>query len=189
MHADAAVATARRSWRGPAIVVAIGLVVVAIDQWTKWWAEQNLSGRPSVEVVGEFLQFTFVRNPGGAFSLGTEHTWVFSIVAVLVTCAILWYSRRVTSGWWLLALGVLLGGAVGNLVDRFLQPPGPGVGHVVDFLHLPNWPVFNVADMAVVGGAATIVILSLLGVEPGGGPNDSDSAATELPYWLSESAP
>lgn len=121
--------------------------------------------------------------------MGTEHTWVFSIVAVLVTCAILWYSRRVTSGWWLLALGVLLGGAVGNLVDRFLQPPGPGVGHVVDFLQLPNWPVFNVADMAVVGGAATIVILSLLGVEPGGGPNDSDSAATELPDRLSESAP
>lgn len=163
------------------MVVAIAVVVVGIDQWTKWWAEQSLSGRPPVQVVGDVLQFTFVRNPGGAFSLGTQYTWVFSIVAVAVAIAILWYSRRVTSGWWLLALGVLLGGAVGNLVDRVIQPPGPGVGHVVDFLQLPNWPVFNVADMAVVGGAATIVILSLLGVEPtaaaGGDGADADSDA------------
>lgn len=159
-------APTRRSWRGPLVVSAIGLSVVVIDQWTKWWAEQSLSGRPPVQVLGEFLQFTFVRNPGGAFSLGTQYTWLFSLVATLVAVGIVWYSRRVRSGWWLLALGVLLGGAVGNLVDRVIQPPGPGVGHVVDFLQLPNWPVFNVADMAVVGGACTIVILSLLGVDP-----------------------
>lgn len=162
---------------------------MAIDQCTKWWAEQNLAGRPAVEVVGEFLQFTFVRNPGGAFSLGTQYTWVFSIVAVLVSLGILWYSRRVTSGWWLLALGTLLGGAVGNLVDRVIQPPGPGVGHVVDFLQLPNWPVFNVADMAVVGGAATIVILSLLGVEPSARRTATDPGELEAADRLSESAP
>lgn len=153
-------------WRSQAVVLAIGVAVVGVDQLTKWWAEQALAGRPPIEVVGQLLQLTFVRNPGGAFSIGTDHTWVFSVVATAVAIAIVWYSRRVTSGWWLAALGVLLGGAVGNLIDRFIQPPGPGMGHVVDFLKLPNWPVFNVADMAVVGGAVAIIVLSVLGVEP-----------------------
>lgn len=160
-----------------AIVLLIGAGVVALDQITKWWAEQSLSGKPPVQVLGEVLQLTFVRNPGGAFSLGTQHTWIFSLVATCVAVAIIWYSRTVTSGWWLLALGVLLGGAVGNLVDRMVQPPGPGRGHVVDFLQLPNWPVFNVADMAVVGGATAIVVLSLLGVEPRPG---ADAESTEV---------
>lgn len=163
------------SWRGTAIVLGIGVVVLAIDQWAKWWAEHALAGKPPTQVLGEFLQFTFVRNPGGAFSIGTQYTWLFSVVATCVAITILFYARRVTSTWWLLALGLLVGGAVGNLVDRVIQPPGPGVGHVVDFLQLPNWPVFNVADMAVVGGASAIVILSLMGVEPAV-PASSDPA-------------
>lgn len=158
------------------VVLLIGVAVVIVDQLTKWAAEQSLAGRPPVEVVGEYLRLTFVRNPGGAFSIGTQYTWLFSLVAVAVAVGILWYSRRVTSGWWLTALGVLLGGAVGNLVDRFVQPPGPGMGHVVDFLQLPHWPVFNVADMAVVGGAGAIAVLSLLGVDPSGGRQDDPAA-------------
>lgn len=163
-------------WRSQAVVLAIGAGVVLVDQTTKWWAEQTLAGKPPVQVVGELLQFTFVRNPGGAFSIGTDRTWLFSIIATVVSVAIVWYSRRVTSRWWLAALGVLLGGAVGNLIDRVIQPPGPGVGHVVDFLQLPNWPVFNVADMAVVGGAITIIVLSVLGVEPARSPSGSSDA-------------
>lgn len=162
--------------RGTLIVLLVAAGVLVIDQITKWWAEQALAGRPPVEVVGELLQFTFVRNPGGAFSLLTSHTWLFTVVALGVAGAILWYSRRVRSGWWLAALGVLLGGALGNLVDRFVQPPGPGVGHVVDFIELPNWPVFNVADMAVVSGAVAIVVLSLLGVDPAGRAAHDESA-------------
>lgn len=171
--------------RSTLVVIVVAAAVLIIDQATKWWAEQALAGRPPVEVVGELLQFTFVRNPGGAFSLLTSHTWLFTVVAVAVAGAILWYSRRVRSGWWLAALGVLLGGALGNLVDRFLQPPGPGMGHVVDFIELPNWPVFNVADMAVVGGAIAIVVLSLLGVDPAGGtdrePKLTDRATEPAP--------
>ncbi|MFN8126873.1 MAG: signal peptidase II [Candidatus Nanopelagicales bacterium] len=169
---------ARRSL-ATVIVVAVG--VLALDQATKWWAEQTLDGRPPVEVLGQWLQLTFVRNPGGAFSLLTSHTWLFTMVATGVAIAILWYSRRVRSGWWLAALGVLLGGAVGNLVDRMIQPPGPGAGHVVDFIELPNWPVFNVADMAVVGGAIAIVVLSLLGVDPAGRETTSQGAAEPTP--------
>ena len=145
-------------WRSRAVVLAIGTGVVIVDQATKWWAEQSLAGRPPVQVVGELLQFTFVRNPGGAFSIGTDRTWLFSIIAIAVAVAIVWYAGRVTSGWWRTALGVLLGGAVGNLIDRFIQPPGPGMGHVVDFLQLPNWPVFNVADMELIAGMCLLML-------------------------------
>jgi signal peptidase II len=159
--------------RGLPWVLIIAAGVIALDQVSKWWAEQSLAGRPPVQLLGEWLQLTFVRNPGGAFSIATQYTWVFTIVAVSVAVAIVIYSRGVRSAWWLLALGVLLGGAIGNLVDRLVQPPGLGRGHVVDWIELPNWPVFNVADMAVVGGAITVVVLSLLGVDPKGSADDT----------------
>lgn len=149
-------------------VIGIAMAVIALDQLTKWWAEQALAGRPPVQLLGEWLQLTFTRNPGGAFSIGTQYTWLFTTVAICVGVAIVFYARGVRSGWWLTALGVLLGGAMGNLVDRLVQPPGAFRGHVVDWIELPNFPVFNVADMAVVGGAITVVVLSLLGVDPKG---------------------
>ncbi|MCB0917148.1 MAG: signal peptidase II [Actinobacteria bacterium] len=162
-------------------ILSVGVIVIVIDQVTKYLAIQSLEGEPKVQVVGEILQLTFVRNPGAAFSIGTQYTWLFSIAALLVSGLVLYFARRIVSGWWMLALGMLLGGALGNLIDRFTQPPGGGFGHVVDFLELPNWPVFNVADMSVVGAAILIVVLSLLGVEPTGKrPADSheDEPAT-----------
>lgn len=138
--------------------------MVLVDQITKVWAESELAGRPAVEVVGDLLRFTYVRNPGGAFSVGTDYTWLFTVAALAVSIAIFVFAPRIRSGWWQVALGLLLGGAVGNLIDRATQPPGFGTGYVRDFLQLPNWPVFNVADMAVVGGAVLIVVLSMLGV-------------------------
>lgn len=164
--------------RGLWWVVGIAVGVIALDQITKWWAEQTLAGRPPVQLIGEWLQLTFTRNPGGAFSIGTQYTWLFTAVAICVAAAILLYARGVRSGWWLTALGVLLGGALGNLVDRLVQPPGVFRGHVVDWIELPNWPVFNVADMAVVGGACAVVVLSLLGIDPKGAtPRDEPDQA------------
>ena len=157
---------AQRSANGLVWVTLIGLFVVVVDQLTKWLAITYLQGQPPVEVFGAWLQLTFVRNPGAAFSIGTHYTWIFALAASAVAIGILVISRRVTSVLWLMAMGMLLGGAVGNLVDRVTQPPGVGQGHVVDWLELPNWPVFNVADMAVVGGAIFMVVLSLVGVEP-----------------------
>lgn len=146
------------------VVACLAGAVVLIDQITKVWAEAELAGKPAVEVVGELLRFTYVRNPGGAFSLGTDYTWLFTLAALAVSIGIVVFAPRIRSGWWLVALGLLLGGAAGNLIDRATQPPGFGTGYVRDFLQLPNWPVFNVADMAVVGGAVLIVVLSVLGV-------------------------
>ena len=153
-----------RSWLSLLVVLGIGAVVVIVDQVTKIWAENELLGQPPLQVFGEWLQFTFTRNPGAAFSLGSDFTGLFTIAAAVVSVVALWFARRVRSAWWLLALGLLLGGALGNLVDRITQPPGVGVGEVRDFIQLPSWPVFNIADMAVVGSAGLIVVLSLLGV-------------------------
>jgi signal peptidase II len=166
----------RRRLRSLLGVLLLGAVVVVLDQATKIWAHGEFAGRPPVEVVGEFLRFTYVRNPGGAFSIGTDYTWVFSAAALAVSVGIVVYAPRLRSGWWVVALGVLLGGAVGNLVDRASEPPGFGIGYVRDFIQLPYWPVFNVADMAVVGSAGLIIVLSLLGV-PATGADRPDGAA------------
>lgn len=180
----------QKSANGLVWVLIIGASVLAVDQLTKWLAVSHLQGQPPVEVVGDWLQLTFVRNPGAAFSIGTQYTWIFAIAASVVAIGIVVFSRKVTSSLWLVAMGMLLGGAVGNLVDRITQPPGVGQGHVVDWLELPNWPVFNVADMAVVGGAILMVVLSLVGVEPNPAPEpDSETEHDSQPQPDSETKP
>ena len=158
-------ATTRAGRTGMFLVYAVGIVVVVLDQITKALAVANLEGQPKVQVVGDLLQLTFVRNPGAAFGFGVTNTWVFTVFAAVVTVVIIWFSRSVVNLWWALSMGLLLGGAVGIFIDRWIQTPGGGSGHVVDFLELPNWPVFNVADMAVVSGAVLMVALSLFGVD------------------------
>jgi signal peptidase II len=153
---------------------------VAIDQLTKAVAVARLEGQPSIELIGEWLQLTFVRNPGAAFSLAGNYTIVISIIAVIVAVVIVRTARTLTSTWWAVVMGGILGGAVGNLIDRLVREPGPGRGHVVDFLALPNWPVFNVADMALVGSAVVAVVLSIRGVEMGP-PDQGDEAADQSP--------
>ena len=156
---------ARRS----AVITLLGIaaVVVVIDQLTKAWALAELRGKPPVEVLGDWLQWSFATNSGAAFSLGRGNAWIFTIISAVVIVAILVLMRRLVNMWWAVALGLVLGGGVGNFIDRLVREPGVGQGHVVDFIAVPNWPVFNVADMAVVGGAVLAVALSLLGVDYG----------------------
>lgn len=143
-------------------------VVLVADQVTKIWAVARLEGQPPIEVLGEFLQLVFVRNPGAAFSLGANSTMVISLLALVIVGVLLFRSRNLASVWWAVAMGGMIGGAVGNLIDRIFRYPGVFRGHVVDFLALPNWPVFNLADMAVVGSAILMVLLVLFGVEMDG---------------------
>ncbi len=138
--------------------------IVLVDQLTKWLAVANLEGQPSVEIVGPLLKFTFVRNPGAAFSLGGGYTIIFSLIAVAVAVVIVMTSRTLTSKAWAIALGGLLGGALGNLCDRLFREPGALRGHVVDFIQLPYFAIFNVADIAVTCSAVLIVILTIRGV-------------------------
>jgi signal peptidase II len=149
--------------RRTVVLLVVATLVYLADQLTKVIAVQTLSERMPIELFGGLLTLRLVRNPGAAFGLAGGATVLFSAVALVVVVAVLRTARRLYSLPWALALGLLLGGAVGNLTDRILRAPGVLRGHVVDYLELPNWPVFNVADMAIVGAAALMVLLSLRG--------------------------
>jgi signal peptidase II len=160
------------------LTLAVAAAVVVVDQVAKALAVATLEGQPPIELLGSWLQLAFVRNPGAAFSLAGNYTVVISLIAIAVATLIVRSARTLTNVWWAVVLGGILGGALGNLVDRLFRAPGPFRGHVVDFLELPSWPVFNVADMALVGSAALAVVLSILGVdmgqpEPADGPGAS----------------
>jgi signal peptidase II len=139
-----------------------------VDVLTKVVAVERLEDRPPVQVVGELLQLTLHRNPGAAFSTGTSYTVVLSCIAVAAVGVVLWYSRRLASPLWAVGLGCLLGGVLGNLTDRVFRAPGFMRGHVVDFFQLPNFPVFNVADICINIAAGVIILQALRGVSLGG---------------------
>ncbi len=161
------------------LTLGVAAGVVVLDQVSKAFAVARLEGEPPIELVGRWLQLTFVRNPGAAFSLAGNYTIVISVVAIIVAVAIVRTARTLTNPWWAVVLGGILGGAVGNLIDRIVREPAPFRGHVVDFLAFPNFPVFNVADMALVGSAILAVLLSLKGVEMGQAEPAASSGGTE----------
>jgi signal peptidase II len=138
------------------------LLVYLLDVSTKTVAVQAL--QEPVPLAGGLLTLRLTRNPGAAFSFGTEYTVLLTAVAIAVVIVVLRLAYRLGSTGWAMALGLLLGGACGNLTDRLFRSPGPLRGHVVDFLELPHWPVFNLADAAIVCGAALVVLQSFRGV-------------------------
>lgn len=145
-------------------LLTVAALVVILDQGTKILAVTQLEYGDTVPLIGDFLQLRLVRNSGAAFGLATNLTLVLSLVAVGVVFFIIRIGRRLTSPAWAVALGGFLGGALGNLGDRVFREPAPLRGHVVDFLELPNWPVFNLADCAIVGAAVLVAVLSLRGI-------------------------
>jgi signal peptidase II len=145
------------------------LLVVAALAWlvdlvTKQLAESRLAGHAPVHVVGSLLQLDLTRNPGAAFSTGTSMTPVISVFALVAFGVVCYFAVRVRSVVWAWALGLLLAGIAGNLTDRLFRAPGPLRGHVVDFLQLPHWPVFNIADVCINVAAGLIVLQSVRGV-------------------------
>lgn len=146
------------------MLLLVGVLGLALDQITKQLAVDHLADQAPVHVLGSLVQLSLVRNPGAAFSTGTSHTWVFTIVAVVATLVVLWFSLRIRSTGWAWALGLLLAGVLGNLGDRLFREPGGFRGHVVDFIALPHWPVFNVADICINLAALFFIIQILRGV-------------------------
>ena len=147
-----------------ALAFAVAAAALLLDVVTKHLAVRELTGRPPVEVVGDLLELRLVRNPGAAFSAGASFTpfiTVFAMVAAVVAC---YYAFRVRSLGWAVALGLLIAGVSGNLLDRLFRAPGPFRGHVVDFFALPHWPVFNVADICIDSAGVLFVVLLLRGV-------------------------
>ncbi|NDR52771.1 signal peptidase II [Actinomyces sp. 565] len=151
--------------RYTAFVWLLAAAVLVADQLTKVWAVAALSGGRRVHLLGDWLTLVLVRNPGAAFSFATGQTWIFGLIAIAVTVAVARMSRRLGSAWWAAALGLVLGGAVGNLIDRLVRSPGVLRGHVVDFIDYGGWFVGNIADIAIVVAAVVIMVLSLRGLE------------------------
>lgn len=149
------------------------------DQLTKWWVSSTMEIGEKIPVIPGVLQWYHILNSGAAFSIGENFTWVFSIIMAAVAVVIIVLSRRIASIWWAIGLGLVLGGALGNLTDRLFRPPSFGMGHVVDFISFPNFAIFNMADMAVVGGVITICILTLLGIGMDGSRHAGADTATE----------
>ena len=147
------------------LLLGVAAVVLALDIVTKVLAVKLLTPGQPVSIIGDTVTWTLVRNSGAAFSMATGYTWMLTLIATGVVVGIFWMGRRLVSPWWAIGLGMILGGAMGNLVDRFFRSPGPLQGHVVDFLSIGWWPVFNVADPSVVGGAILLVTLSAMGYD------------------------
>jgi signal peptidase II len=154
----------RRGW----LIAVVAPLVLAADIVTKIIAVATLEGEPPVRVLGGLFYLQLVRNPGAAFSMATGMTWLLTVIALAVVVAIIWIVPKLRSIGWAIGLALVLAGALGNLIDRFLREPGPLRGHVVDFLSpfAPNgdvFPVFNVADSSIVCGGILIVLMALLG--------------------------
>jgi len=145
------------------VLFAVAAFVIVADVVSKIIVVAKLSGRPPVRLLDGLLTLDYTRNAGAAFSIGTGATYLFGIVAIAVIAVILRTSRRLFSRPWAVVLGLLLGGATGNLIDRLVRSPGILRGHVVDWIQLPHFAVFNLADSAISIGGVLAVLLALMG--------------------------
>jgi signal peptidase II len=163
--ADAAPAGRRR--RMP-VLFGVAALAYVLDIVSKTLVVQHLEGRPAIPLLGSWLQLWATRNSGAAFGIGQGMTIVFTLIALVVIGVIARLSRRLYSAPWAVALGLLLGGALGNLTDRIFRSPGVFRGAVVDFVAPKDFAVFNLADSAIVCGGILIVWLSFRGLDPDG---------------------
>jgi signal peptidase II len=142
----------------------VAVTAYAVDLVTKVVAAHRLTPGEPLEVVGSLLRFDLVRNPGAAFSTGTSYTVLLSVIALVAAGVVIRFGRRLGDRTWAVALGLLLAGVCGNLTDRVFREPGVLRGHVVDFMELPHWPVFNVADMLIDAAVILIIVQTWRGV-------------------------
>lgn len=163
------------------MLVAVALAVLAADIATKVIVVATLSDRAPIRLLGGLLTLRVDRNAGAAFSIGQSMTVAFSVIAAGVIIYILRTSRRIRSLAWAVALGLLLGGAAGNLTDRLFRSPGPLRGYAVDWIQVPHWPVFNLADSAIVCGGVLAVLLAARGIRIDGTRAGSPEPADEHP--------
>lgn len=142
------------------ILYATAVAAYALDRVTKIWAEGSLAGRPPIEIIPRVLRLTYTSNSGGAFGFGQSAPWLFAGATIAVVAVIVVVSARLSDPLVAAALGLVLGGALGNLTDRAINGPGL-TGRVTDFIDFRIWPVFNVADSGIVVGAVLLALSSL----------------------------
>ena len=151
----------RRRWR--LLVAVIAVAGLTADVVTKIIAVAHLEPLTPVRLLGGLLTLRLIRNPGAAFSQGQRFTYVFAIAGIAVLLfVIIKLVPRIGHPAWAVAIGLLCAGVAGNLTDRLFRSPGVLRGHVIDFLELPYWPVFNVADICITAAAILIIFLSIV---------------------------
>ncbi|MFI7340582.1 signal peptidase II [Streptomyces sp. NPDC050085] len=167
-EAGEAVAERPKGRRRIAVLFAVAALAYALDLVSKLIVVAKLEHRDSIRILGDWLQLEVIRNPGAAWGIGEAFTIVFTLIAAAVIVVIARLAKKLYSTPWAIALGLLLGGALGNLTDRIFRAPGVFEGAVVDFIAPKNYPVFNLADSAIVCGGILIVLLSFRGIDPDG---------------------
>ncbi|MET9529045.1 MULTISPECIES: signal peptidase II [unclassified Streptomyces] len=157
-----------RGKRRLTVLFVVAVLAYLLDLVSKTIVVAKLEHHAPVKVIGDLLQFDAIRNAGAAFGLGSAYTVIFTIVAASVIVVIVRLARKLYSAPWAVALGLLLGGALGNLTDRIFRSPSAFQGEVVDFIRPAHFAVFNLADSAIVCGGILIVLLSFKGLDPDG---------------------
>ncbi len=152
------------------LLAAIAAIVVILDLISKIIIVATVQPGEPIRILGGLVYLSLIRNPGAAFSMATGMTWVLALIAIGVVIFIIRMAPRLRSTPWAISLGLVLGGAIGNLIDRIFRSPGFLQGHVVDFVSVfgPNaqyFPVFNVADSAITIGGISLVVTALLGID------------------------
>lgn len=153
----------KSSPRALGVALAVAALGLILDQVTKMLAIAQLSPGSRVPLIADVLSLLLVRNPGAAFSIGSGAAWVFTVIGVLAAAAMIGVAMRLRGIRWGIALGLVLGGAVGNLADRLLKPPSFGQGHVTDFIAYGDLFIGNIADILVVSGVLLGVIRVISG--------------------------
>ncbi|MEU5144333.1 signal peptidase II [Streptomyces sp. NPDC021139] len=157
-----------RAKRRVAVLFAVAVIAYLLDLGSKMLVVAKLEHHEPIEIIGDWLRFAAIRNAGAAFGFGEAFTIIFTVIAAAVIVVIARLARKLRSLPWAIALGLLLGGALGNLTDRIFRAPGVFEGAVVDFIAPKHFAVFNLADSAIVCGGILIVILSFRGLDPDG---------------------
>ncbi|MER7867230.1 signal peptidase II [Streptomyces cellulosae] len=157
-----------RGRRRIAVLFAVAAFAYLLDLVSKMIVVAKLEHHEPIEIVGDWLRFEAIRNAGAAFGFGEAFTVIFTVIAAAVIVVIFRLARKLYSLPWAIALGLLLGGALGNLTDRIFRSPGVFEGAVVDFIAPKHFAVFNLADSAIVSGGILIVLLSFRGLDPDG---------------------
>ncbi|MGW3205084.1 signal peptidase II [Streptomyces sp. NPDC001135] len=157
-----------RRGRRIALLFAVAAFAYALDLISKTLVVAKLEGHEPIRLIGDWLELNAIRNPGAAFGFGAAFTIIFTLIAAAVIVVIIRLARKLYSYPWAIALGLLLGGALGNLTDRIFRSPGIFEGKVVDFIAPKGFAVFNLADSAIVCGGILIVLLSFRGLDPDG---------------------
>ncbi|MCW7946409.1 hypothetical protein AAW14_31575 [Streptomyces hygroscopicus] len=157
-----------RGRRRIAVLFVVAVFAYALDLISKLIVVAKLERHAPIQIIGDWLKLEAIRNPGAAFGFGAAFTVIFTVIAAAVIVVIARLARKLYSLPWAIALGLLLGGALGNLTDRIFRYPGIFEGAVVDFIAPKHFAVFNLADSAIVCGGILIVLLSFRGLDPDG---------------------